>query len=155
MHILLSYLSKLETELGHNSSFRELVLPIKQTDIVGIPIRFDLHPDGKKPGFARSGPRVAMYEFYFRSSSFYLMGQKNEVVPLYGGNSLWEIDRDRNLELKPTRDDLIELLKGPELIFVFTRPDPLKELRELTGMELPVIKTVGTKSKQVLLFKNR
>jgi hypothetical protein len=68
-----------------------------------------------------------MYEFYFRSGSFYLMKDQPEVVPTYGGDTLWEIDRDRLAAApgKPTRDDLAALLKGPETVYVFSRPQYL------------------------------
>lgn len=143
-----------ETLLGHNSSWRTLTRALDGLDLVGVPIRHPLHPDGKKPEFVRPGPRVVMYEFYFRSGSFYLMKNKPEVVPLFAGDSLWEIQRDRDAEKKPLRSDLVELLKGAETIFVFTRPQYHAELQELTGLKLPVVKTAASGSKQIVLFSN-
>ncbi len=146
-----------ETRLGHNSSWRSISRELEGRDLVGIPISLDLHPSGKKPVFAHPGPRVLMYEFYDRSASFYLMRNRAEIVPLYAGNSLWEITRDINAEAKPNRDDLITLLKGPETVYVFTRPHHHTELRTLTGMPLPLIKSAGgdKDEKRVVLFSNQ
>jgi len=152
--ILLEF-PKMETGFGHNSSWRDLTLPLQGMDLVGVPIPTGLHPTGKKPEFTRAGPRVVMYEFYFRSSSFYLMRDKKEIVPLYGGDSIWENEKDKEAEAKPIRADLIELLKGPEPVFVFTRPQYLKELRDLTGMTLPLRLKVASGENQVVLFSNR
>ncbi len=146
---------RLETELRHNSSCRRLVDPISKLDLVGVPISEGLHPTGKKPSFTRAGPRVVMYEFFFRSSSFYLMKDKCEIVPLFGGDSIWENEKDKQAEAKPLRQDLIELLRGPETIFVITRPQYRKELQELTGMELPLIQSTSTGEDQAVLFSNQ
>lgn len=145
----------LETELRHNSSWRTLTDALKGLDVVGMSIHLDLHPGETPPRFARSGPRVVMYEFYFRGSSFYLLGQKNEIVPQYGGASLWEIAGDRDRERKLNRADLLELLRGAETVFVFTRPQYRVELQELTGMELPLIKSAGSGKYEIVLFANR
>jgi 4-amino-4-deoxy-L-arabinose transferase-like glycosyltransferase len=143
-----------ETELGHNSSWRTLSSSISHLDLVGVPIDLGLHPLPHKPVYERPGPRVAMYEFYDRSTSFYLMKNRAEVVPQFGGNSLWEIGRDLNSELKPTRDDLVALLKGPETFYVFTRASHLEELRKESGLELPIVKSASRGKYEVVLFTN-
>ena len=148
-------MERFETLLGHNSSWRSLARVLDGMDLVGVPIRDHLHPDGRKPEFVRPGPRVVMYELYFRSGSFYLMKDKREVVPLFDGGSLWEIQRDRDAEAKLFRSDLVELLKGAETVFVFTRPQYHTELQELTDLKLPVIKTAASGSKQIVLFSNK
>ncbi len=154
LHTIVFHMEEFDTELGHNSSWRELTRALEGMDLVGIPIQRGIHPNGRKPEFTRTGPRVVMYEFYFRSSSFYLMKNQNEVVPLYGGDSLWELKNDRESEAKLTRDDLITLLKGSETVFAFTRPQYLDELRGLTKMDLPLIKTAASGNHQVVLFCN-
>jgi 4-amino-4-deoxy-L-arabinose transferase-like glycosyltransferase len=144
-----------ETELGHNSSWRTLSSSISKLDLVGVPIDLGLHPLPHKPSYQRAGPRVAMYEFYDRSTSFYLMKHRAEIVPQFGGNSLWEMARDLNSELKPTRDDLVALLKSPETFYVFTRPHHLEELRKESGLELPIIKSASRGKYEVVLFTNQ
>ncbi len=155
LHGILFKMDQLEASFGHNSSWKVLTEPLAGIDLVGVPINLDLHPTGKKPAFARPGPRVLMYEFYFRSCSFYLMKQKNEVVPLYAGSSLWEIGKDVDAEAKPIRSDLVELLKGPETVYVFTRPQHRKELQQLTGMELPLVAQAASGEHELVLFQNR
>ena len=154
MQMALVYMPGFETELRHNSSWRTLTRLLNGKNLVGVPLPLDLHPSGQKPRFARPGDRVVMYEFSFWSSGFYLMKERNEVVPLYGGSSLWEIGRDINAEAKLTRDDLLDLLKGSETVYVFSRPRHLAELRRLSGMELPLIKSVSGGKYEVALFSN-
>lgn len=144
-----------ETELKHNSSWRTLSSSIAHLDLVGVPIDLHLHPPLQKPAYERPGPRVAMYEFYDRSTSFYLMKNQKEIVPQFGGASLWEIGRDRESELKPTRDDLVKLLKGPDTFYVFTRPHHLEELRRESGLELPIVKAASRGKYEVVLFSNQ
>lgn len=157
LHSLIWNMESFETRLGHNSSWRSITRALEGRDLVGIPIPTTLHPSERTPLFERSGPRVAMYEFYDRSASFYLMKNRAEIVPLYAGNSLWEIARDIEAEKKPTRDDLIALLKGPDPVYVLTRPRHHEELRALTRMELPLIKSAGREKgdHRVVLFSNR
>ncbi len=154
LHIIVLHMEKFETELRQNSSWRSLTQVLDGHHLVGIPIGTTLHPLPQKPDFIRSGPRVVMYEFYFRSSSFYLMKEKNEIVPIYGGNSLWEIERDVNTEKKFTREDLETLLKGPETVYVFSRPQSRLELQKSTGIQLPLIKRAASGKYEVVLFCN-
>ncbi len=153
--ITIAYTPRLESEFRHNSSWRELTEPIAGLNLVGVPIPTELHPTGKKAAYLRPGPRVAMYEFYFRSSSFYLMDRQREIVPQFGGDSLWEIEADKQGEAKLTRDDLVELLKGPETVYVFTRPQYRFELQELTGRQLPLMRSASTGNYQAILFTNK
>lgn len=153
--LFLLHMDRMETSLGHNSSWRDVTRGLDGLDVVGCPITLALHPDGEKPRFARPGPRVAMYDHYFRSCSFYVLRGKNEYVPSYGADSLWELARDREREAKPQRDDLVELLKGPETVYVFTRPEAREELRGLTGLELPVLKSAASGKFKIVLFSNR
>lgn len=155
MHGILFNMDKLESSLGHNSSWKILTQSVAHLDLVGVPIQEGLHPTGEKPEFTRPGPRVLMYEFYFRGCSFYVMRDKSEVVPVYAGDPLWELERDRNADRKPIRDDLVPLLKGPETVYVFTRPQHRKELQELTGMDLPVVARTEGGRHEIVLFRNR
>lgn len=137
--------ARTETLMGHNSSWRSLVRAIPEGKAVGVPITLDLHPRTGPPEFAaREGPRVAMYEFFFSSGSFYLLGHRAEVVPRYGGNPLWEIARDHDAAPKPGRAELVTLLRGSHRVYLFTRPQYIEELRREAGVPLTVIATAGT-----------
>lgn len=137
--------ARTETLMGHNSSWRSLVGAVPEGKAVGVPIAADLHPRAGPPEFAaREGPRVAMYEFFFNSGSFYLMGNRAEVVPRYGGDTLWEIARDRDAAPRPGREDLVTLLRGSRRVYLFTRPQYVEELRREAGVPLTVVATAGT-----------
>ncbi len=145
-----------ETELRHNSSWRSLVQHLDGLNPVGVPLRPDLHPNGQLPVFAaRPGVRVATYEFECRGAGFYLFGKRAEVIPNFSGNSLWEIGRDRDAEKRPGRKELVALLRAPEPLCVFTRPQYLEDLRQVTGMALPELASGGRGEYRIVLFSNQ
>jgi 4-amino-4-deoxy-L-arabinose transferase-like glycosyltransferase len=154
LHFVIYNLPRYDTDLGHNSSWRSVAEALKGIPLVGVPIQEELHPIGKKLAFVRPGPRVVMYDFFYRSCSFYLMKDKPEVVPLYAGESIYEMESDKKKEVKLERDDLIDLLKGNEKVYCFTHPDQYNDVKQRTGMELPILKEAGSKGEHVILFSN-
>jgi 4-amino-4-deoxy-L-arabinose transferase-like glycosyltransferase len=147
---------RVETLLGHNSSWRALARAAPAGALVGSPISRDLHPSPHPPRFAdRAGPRVAMYEFAFNSGSFYLMRDRAEVVPRYGGDTLWEIGRDRDAAPRPGRNEVIALLRGPGRVWLFTRAELVDGLRAEAGVPLAVVAAAGADKHAVVLARSR
>ncbi|MCC7518464.1 MAG: glycosyltransferase family 39 protein [Verrucomicrobiae bacterium] len=148
--------ARLESFLGHNSSWRSLIAAVPRERVVGVPISADLHPHAGSPVFSpRQGDLVAMYEFSFNSGSFTLMGARAEVVPRYGVDTLWEIARDRDAAPRPGRAELIALLRGPRRVWLFTRAEYVEGLRRETGVPIAVIATAGTKKHGGVLMRTR
>jgi 4-amino-4-deoxy-L-arabinose transferase-like glycosyltransferase len=155
LQLLVLKMDRLETMLGHNSSWRELCRALDGMDVKGVPLPLDLHPRREKMKFSGNGPWVIIYDYYFRGASFYLMKDRPEIVPGVACESLWEIEKDKEAEQKLVRDDLIPILKGPETVYVFSKPEAREELRRLTGLELPILKSAASGKYQLLLFTNR
>lgn len=153
---LVSLAARTETLLGHNSSWRSLAAAVPRDRAVGVPISLDLHPREGPPSFAaRDGDLVAMYECAFHSGSFSLLGDRAEVIPRYGSDTLWEIARDRDAAEKPGRAELAALLRGPRRVWIFTRPQHLDELRRDAGVPLEIVATAGAEKQRVVLVRSR
>lgn len=154
LHVITYNFFKMEEHLRHNSSWRSLISTISRENLAGVPIPDQLHPDGKKPVFEGDGAPVVMYDFFSRSCSFYLMKDKPHVVPIFGGNSVYEIESDVQKEARFTREDLIQLLSGVRKVYCLTRFNRYQELQKDVIKPLTVMKESGLGEDRVVLVSN-
>jgi 4-amino-4-deoxy-L-arabinose transferase-like glycosyltransferase len=152
----LSNMDEIYHLIRRDSNWTKVVSILRTANVRGIPIKTQIHPDGVKPRFVPdSEPCFLIYEFACNGLGFYLMGERAEYTPRFGGHSVYENVSDQKREYKLDRADLLELLSGERRVFCLTRTRHYHELQNLLTTRLHVLQHMGEREEDLVLISNQ
>ncbi|MEE9393659.1 MAG: glycosyltransferase family 39 protein [Planctomycetota bacterium] len=132
-----------EDRLGHNTSYRELFESLDRNELVGAAIPRGVEPELDPPRFSASGLAVLTFRFRSPSAAIYLLQDRAEYLPNYGGGSLWEFAADRKRHRLPLGADLVRLLSTRNRLLVLTKAKHLEELKILANASVRIVAEQG------------
>ena len=126
-HVVLFIAERRVADIGRGLGFRAVAEALPDFDWRGVPV-----PRAMRPGlttsesmrFTPGGVALMTYRFRFLAAEFHALRGRAEIVPNYGGPSLWEIaaDSDHRASRPFTRERLAECLgRDAEPIVVVTK----------------------------------